>query len=86
MNKTVTIEELKRVVKNIIREARELPYSDVKFESIEREDDKYKISGVYEYRALFTGDIIEAGEFEIVLDKNLEIVSVKIFPKTERSK
>ncbi len=90
MNKTVSsIGKLKEVVRTIISEARGLtflPTSSVKFENIKRVNNNYEISGIYEYKAIFTGDIIESGKFKIVLDENLEIISLEISPITERSK
>ncbi len=77
------IRKIKEAVRNVIKEARELVLLDVKFESIKKVNNDYEVSGIYESKTLF-GDVIESGEFEIILDENLDIISVKIKPIKER--
>jgi len=83
------IVKIKEIVRNIIREARGLMLllpTEIKFESIRKVNKHYEISGIYEYRGLLTNMIIESGRFKIVLDENLEIISLEITPTKERSK
>jgi len=78
------LREIKEVVHSIIKEARGLILltpEEVKFESLKKVNDKYEISGVYEYKGLFSNKIIESGSFKIVLNEKLEIISAEITPK-----
>jgi hypothetical protein len=86
---SVNIREIKEVVVDIIGEARGLILlspSEVKFESIKKVNNGYEVSGVYEYKAIFSGEVTESGKFKIILDENLEIISVEITPTMERYK
>ena len=68
----------------LIKEARgliSLTSSEVKFESLKKVNNRYKISGVYECKELFSSKIIESGRFKIVLNEKLEIISVDITPE-----
>jgi hypothetical protein len=56
---------------------------DVKINELNRSPiNDYTISGEYIYKNFFDNSIYEMGSFDITLDKNLDIVSSKITPKT----
>ncbi len=68
--------DIKKAVVNIIKESRGLFWlvpREVKIESIEKVENRYKITGNYECYS-FSGLLLEEGSFEIVLDDELELV------------
>jgi|GEM_PF-6827614 hypothetical protein len=80
MSKIVDIKEIKKVLVDLIKEARGLPTligSEVKIKSIEKIEKGYKATGSYEYRS-FLGQLIEKGTFEVTLDDKLGLVESRI--------
>ncbi|MEB3780116.1 MAG: hypothetical protein GSR85_07795 [Desulfurococcales archaeon] len=83
MNSILMANKIKRHVIEAIRIFRGLPIlppADVKIEILERKDKNYIIRGNYKYSGIL-GNIIEEGEFEVELDNNLNLVTVKITPR-----
>ncbi len=81
--------EIKNVIREMIRDARGLLFLsdyDIKIENMKKVDDNYEISGMYEYKGLFGDSVIESGRFKVVLDKDLEVISLEITPETASKK
>ncbi len=80
----VSIQELKYVITETIKEARHLFFNPiVKFENLKKINDHYEISGTYELRGILTDKIIESGKFKAVLNEELEVISLEITPTKE---
>jgi hypothetical protein len=82
--------EIKRKIINILKPFRSpgiLGDSDVKINSLEKENDYFKIAGEYQYKNLFDKFSFEDGTFDISLsESNLQPTNVRITPNKKAFK
>ena len=79
----VEVWRLRQTLEKVIGELRGVGLCRVRIDSMERTADGFKVSGRYVCRefVLFEGErVVEEGGFEVVLDREYGLVSVKLAP------